>query len=103
MLPASPHAHLAVHACTRGMAATAAGKNYITSGFMTSSTIFFLKKIGVLHPPCIDCMLPSGFCPSPHPHAALAAQLDFNEAHDDEACTAAVALQHTDVRHCWAQ
>ena len=42
MLPASPHAHLAVQACTRGMAATAAGKNYITSGFMTSSLFYFI-------------------------------------------------------------
>ena len=40
MLPASPHAHLAVQACTRGMAATAAGTNYITSGFMTSTNFF---------------------------------------------------------------
>ena len=44
MLPASPHAHLAVQACTRGMAATAAGTNYITSGFMTSTNLFFLKN-----------------------------------------------------------
>lgn len=44
MLPASPHAHLAVQACTRGMAATAAGTNYITSGFMTSTNRFFLKN-----------------------------------------------------------
>jgi len=42
MLPASPHAHLAVQACTRGMAATAAGTNYITSGFMTSTNPLFI-------------------------------------------------------------
>ena len=50
MLPASPHAHLAVQACIQGMDATAASKDYITSGFMTSSTptpfcIFFKNSI----------------------------------------------------------
>ena len=51
MLPASPHAHLAVQACTWGMAATTAGKKavkFIRAGFCTFGRAVIVQQATLL-------------------------------------------------------